>query len=148
MPQPRTGVSHYVKRTGIQEIPMRAVEVREVRPPRGVKKPLRWVLLTSERVRNFNDVWRVIEHYEQRSLVEEYHKCLKSGCRVESRQYRTGERLAPVIGLLSVLAVRLLQLKMTAHTDPEQPAANVVPKTWLTTLPLSAEIPQAHSLSA
>ncbi len=136
MPRPRTGASHYVKRTGIQEIPMWAVEVREVRPPRGVKKPLRWVLLTSERVQNFNDAWQVIEHYEQRPLVEEYHKCLKTGCRVESRQYRTGERLAPVIGLLAVLAVRLLQLKMVAHTDPEQPAAGVVPKTWLATLPL------------
>jgi hypothetical protein len=136
MPQPRTGTSHYVKRTGIQEIPMWAVEVREVRPPRGVKKPLRWVLLTSERVQHFNDAWRVIEHYEQRPLVEEYHKCLKTGCRVESRQYRTGERLAPVIGLLSVLAMRLLQLKMAARTDPEQPAADVVPKTWLAALPL------------
>ena len=47
---------------------------------------------------------------ELKPLVEEYHKCLKTGCRVEARQYRTGERLAPAIGLLSVLAVRLLQL--------------------------------------
>jgi hypothetical protein len=135
VPRPRSGVSDYARRQGVAEIPMRAVEVREVSPPRGVK-PLRWVLLTSEPVHDFSDAWRIIEHYERRPLVEEYHKCLKTGCRVESRQYRTGERLAPVIGLLSVLAVRLLQLKTAARTDPEQPAADVVPATWLAALPL------------
>jgi hypothetical protein len=135
VPRPRSGVSRYVQNRGLTEISMWAVEVREVSPPRGVK-PLRWVLLTSEPVRNFSDAWRIIAWYERRPLVEEYHKCLKTGCRVEARQYRTGDRLAPVIGLLSVLAVRLLQLKMAARTNPEQPAADVVPATWLTALPL------------
>lgn len=135
MPRPRSGVSRYVRDQGVMEIPMWAVEVREVHPPRSAK-PLRWVLLTSEPARSFNDAWRIIEWYERRPLVEEYHKCLKTGCRVEARQYRTGERLAPVIGLLSVLAVRLLQLKMAARTDPEQPAKGVVPANWLAALPL------------
>jgi hypothetical protein len=135
MPRPRSGVSRYARSQGVMEIAMWAVEVREVRPPQGAG-PLRWVLLTSEPVRNFNDAWRIIEHYERRPLVEEYHKCLKTGCRVEARQYRTGQRLGPVIGLLSVLAVRLLQLKLAARTNPEQPARDVVPATWLTALPL------------
>lgn len=135
VPRPRSGVSRYVRNRGLTEIPMGAVEVREVSPPRGVK-PLRRVLLTSEPAPTFNDAWRIIEWYERRPLIEEYHKCLKTGCRVEARQYRTGDRLAPAIGLLSVLAVRLLQLKLTARTDPEQPAADVVPPTWLAALPL------------
>lgn len=135
MPRPRSGVSRYARKRGVREIAMWAVEVREVDPPKGAK-PLRWALLTSEPVKDFNDVWRIIEHYQRRPLVEEYHKCLKTGCRVEARQYRTGERLAPAIGLLSVLAVRLLQLKLAARTDPEQPAAGVVPGTWLAALPL------------
>lgn len=136
MPRPRTGVSPYASQFGVEEIPMEAIEVREVRPPRGVKHPLRWVLLTSERVETFDDAWRVIGYYEQRPLIEEYHKCLKTGCRVESRQYRSGDRLAPVIGLLSVLAVRLLQLKMVAHQNPQQPAADVVPEKWRKALSL------------
>lgn len=135
VPRPRSGVSRYAQDRGVTEIAMWAVEVREVAPPRGVK-PLRWVLLTSEPARSFNDAWRIIEHYERRPLVEEYHKCLKTGCRVEQRQYRTGDRLAPVVGLLAVLAVRLLQLKTAARTDPEQPAAQVIPATWLAALPL------------
>jgi hypothetical protein len=97
---------------------------------------LRWVLLTSEDVRGYDDAWRIITWYEKRPLIEEYHKCLKTGCRVEERLYRSGERLAPVIGMLSVLAVRLLQLKMVARRDPEQPAAQVVPRDWLRAVPL------------
>lgn len=135
VPPPRSGISRYVRMRGVTEIPMWAVEVREVRPPRGVE-PLRWVLLTSEQVRGFADAWRIIEWYEKRPLIEEYHKCLKTGCRVEARQYRTGDRLAPVIGLLSVLAVRLLHLKTVAREQPERPAAEVVPAEWLTALPL------------
>jgi hypothetical protein len=133
--RPRSGVSRYVRMRGVIEIPMWAVEVREVCPPRGVE-PLRWVLLTSEPVRGFADAWRIIEWYEKRPLIEEYHKCLKTGCRVESRQYQTGDRLAPVIGLLSILAVRLLHLKMVARQQPEQSAAEVVPARWLAALPL------------
>jgi hypothetical protein len=135
MPRPRTGISHYVRDRGITEIIMYAVEVREVQPPRGVE-PLHWVLLTSEEVPGFDDAWRIIEWYEKRPLIEEYHKCLKTGCRVEARQYQTGERLAPVIGLLSLLAVRLLQLKTVARQQPEQAAARVVPASWLAALPL------------
>jgi hypothetical protein len=134
MPRPRSGTSRYVRDSGIEKITMWAVETREVQPPSGVE-PLRWVLLTSEAVRGFGDAWRILEYYEKRPLIEEYHKCLKTGCRVESRQYQTGDRLAPVIGMLSVLAVRLLQLKMIARKEPEQTAAEVVPATWLKALP-------------
>lgn len=135
MPRPQSGVSQFVRDSGITEIPMEVVEAREVKPPSGVN-PLRWVLLTSEPVGSFDDAWRIVEWYEKRPLIEEYHKCLKTGCRVEDRQYQTGDRLAPVIGLLSVLAVRLLQLKMVSRKDPEQLAERVVPKTWLKALPL------------
>lgn len=135
MPRPRSGISRYVRDSGISEIGMWVVEARETNAPRGTK-PLRWVLLTSEEVRTFQDAWGIIEWYEKRPLIEDYHKCLKTGCRVEDRLYRTGDRLAPVIGLLSVLAVRLLQLKTVARQNPEQPAAGVVPKDWLRAVPL------------
>jgi hypothetical protein len=135
MPRPKTGVSAYVRQSGVTEIAMWVVEGREVNPPPGVEA-LRWVLLTSEPVRSFNDAWRIIGWYEKRPLIEEYHKCLKTGCRVEQRLYRSGDRLAPVIGMLSVLAIRLLQLKTAVHHNPDQPAARVVPKQWLAMLPL------------
>jgi hypothetical protein len=135
VPRPKSGVSRYARNTGIEAVPMRVVEARETsHVPRGVE-PLRWVLFTSEEVTTFEQAWKIIEYYERRPLIEEYHKCLKTGCQVESRLYRTAQRLKPVIGLASVLSVRLLQLKQVARNEPDRPAAQVVPKRWLETLP-------------
>lgn len=75
--------------------------------------------------------WRVIGYYEKRPLIEAYHKALKTGCRLEVRQYRKSRRLEALCGMLSVLAVRLLQLKSVARVDPDRPAEHVVPQRWL-----------------
>jgi hypothetical protein len=129
MPRPRER-SPFVEKCGIQEIAMQVVEVREVDPPAEVQ-PLHWALLTSHEVRNFSEAWLVIGYYERRPIIEEYHKGLKTGCRVEERQYRTSGRLEAVTGMLSILAVRLLQLRTQARTDPDRPAEEVVPRRWV-----------------
>lgn len=121
----------FMQQCGIERVPMWVVEVREVDAPADVEEPLHWVLLTSEPVESFDDAWTVIGWYEQRPVVEDYHKCLKTGCRVEERQYETSERLEAVTGMLSVVAVRLLQLKFVARAEPERPAKGVVPSAWL-----------------
>lgn len=129
IPRPKH-ISEWIKESGIQEIAMWVVETREINPPPGVKAA-RWVLLCSEAVRNFETAWRMLEHYEKRWLIEEFHKALKSGCRLEERQYETAKRLEVVAGLLSVVAVRLLQLKTMAREDPHRPAKQVVPVRWI-----------------
>lgn len=130
LPQHR---SPWLRKCGITSITMYVVEAREVNPPKGVQ-PLHWVLYTSHAVACFDDAWRVIGYYEKRWLIEEFHKALKTGCRVEDRQYETGERLAAVAGLLSVVAVRLLQLKAVARVEPNRPASSVVPSLWIRAL--------------
>jgi len=134
MPRPRER-SPFVEKCGIREIPMQVVEVREVDPPAEVQ-PLHWVLLTSHEVKTFKDAWTVIVYYERRPIIEEYHKGLKTGCRVEERQYQTSGRLEAVTGMLSILAVRLLQLRTLARTDPQRPAEEVVPRRWVEMLRL------------
>lgn len=126
-------VSNWVKHCGIQGIEMSVVETREIAAPVGVK-PARWVLWTFERVESFADAWRVLKHYERRPIIEDWHKAVKTGCRLESRQYETAKRLEAVTGLMSVLAVRLLQLKTVARREPERPAEQVVPQRWITML--------------
>lgn len=121
--------SPFLKQCGIRQVPMSVVEAREVDAPPGVE-PLHWVLLTSEPATTFKQAWTIIEWYEKRQLVEEYHKCLKTGCRIEHRQYKTSHRLERVTGLLSIVAVRLLQLKSVARTHPDRPVEQVVPAAW------------------
>jgi hypothetical protein len=125
--------SAFVRALGPQPIAMSVVWVREVNPPKGTK-PLQWVLYTSLPVEDFEDAWLVIEYYEQRWLVEEYHKALKSGCGLTDRSLRTPERLEALTGLISVAAVRVLQIKSLARTDPDRPARAVIPPLWLALL--------------
>jgi hypothetical protein len=129
LPRPRE-FSPFVRACGIGEISMFVVEVLETEPPADVE-PLHWVLLTSHEVKTFQQACTVIGYYEKRPIIEEYHKALKTGCRLEERQYRTASRLEAVAGILSLLAVRLLQLRTTARTDPERPAEELVPPHWV-----------------
>jgi hypothetical protein len=125
--------TRYLRRIGPQHIAEWVVEAREIAPPKGAT-PVRWVLHTSEAVTTYEDAWRILGYYEARWLIEEYHKCLKTGCRLESRLYETAARLERVTGMLSILAVRLLQMKSVAAQQPDLPAERVVPAAWLAML--------------
>jgi hypothetical protein len=129
LPRPRE-YSPLVGQCGVLEIGMYVVEVLEPNPPANVE-PMHWVLLTSHKVSTFSQALQVIEFYEKRPIIEEYHKALKTGCGLEERQYRTSRRLTAVTGILSILAVRLLQLRTTARTNPTLPARQIVPLRWL-----------------
>ena len=129
MPTPREK-SPWVRELNPQPIAVNVVRICEVGAPNGVT-PIEWVLYTSLCVETFEQVWEVIEIYEARWLVEEYHKALKSGTRVTDRQLKTSGRLEAMVGLMSVVSVRLLQLKTQANANPTQPARQVVPRLWL-----------------
>lgn len=120
----------YQSQIDFQELTQWVVETREVDAPKGVK-PLHWVLWTSLPVTSFDDAWQIIEYYERRWLIEEFHKAIKTGCRLEARQFMEAHRLEAVAAFTCVLAVRLLQLKTVATTHPDLPAAQVVPAIWL-----------------
>jgi hypothetical protein len=129
MPIPRHH-SAYVKQTADGPISMQVVWVRETSRS-ATAKPIEWVLYTSLPVRTFQDAWQIIEYYECRWLIEEYHKALKTGCQVQSRLLQDSDRLETMVGLMSVTAVRLLQLKTVARQQPDLPAKKVVPTLWL-----------------
>jgi hypothetical protein len=125
--------SPYVKALDPEPLALSVVWVREDNPPNGVQ-PIEWVLNTTLPMTSYNQAWTVIEYYERRWLIEEYHKAIKSGCRVTGRQLKTKERLEAMVGLMTVTAVRLVQLKSIARTDPDRSAETVVPKQWIAML--------------
>jgi Transposase Tn5 dimerisation domain len=110
------------------------VRAWEEHPPADVKAPVEWMLLSSEPVESCEDALRIVDYYGCRWLIEEYHQCLKSGCKVEQRQLDDATRLKPLIGMLSVVAVRLLQLKNEVRMTPEKPAIECVPAELVHTL--------------
>lgn len=62
---------------------------------------------------------RVLMIYRRRWLVEELHKALKTGLRVEHSQLSDARRLGALIGILSVVAVFLFQQKLAARDQPQ-----------------------------
>ena len=120
----------YLKAIEFETLTQWVVEAWESNPPPGATR-LHWVLWTSLPINSFEDAWRVIEYYERRWLIEEYHKALKTGCGLESRQYQTAAKLEAVAGVIAVLAVRLIQLKVAARVEPMRPAEELAPKAWL-----------------
>ena len=125
--------SPYLRKCRPQPIATTVVWLREVDAPKGIV-PIEWVLYTSLAVTTFDDAWEVIEYYESRWIVEEYHKAIKTGCRVTDRQLKESDRLEAIMGVTALVAVRLLQLKSIANTTPDEPACRVVPSLWLTML--------------
>lgn len=111
---------------GVQQ-PLRGITVVEVReanqPPELKGKPLHWILLTSVVCESLAQAKRIIGRYTARWWIEEYHKALKSGARVENSQLKRASRLEPLIAVLAVVAVRLLNTKMLARAQPEGPEA-------------------------
>ena len=64
--------------------------------------------------------------YEWRwRTMEEYHKAQKTGCRMEDLRFETVPRLQAAIALLSVVAVRLLQLRWMRDACPNADAKAV-----------------------
>jgi len=95
------------------------VEAREVDAPEGVQ-PIRWVLLTNWPCATFQEAMRVVKAYTRRWLIEEYHKALKSGLRVEESQLSHPVRIQALFGILAVAGLRLLNTKLLAVTCPQK----------------------------
>jgi hypothetical protein len=110
-----------------------AVRVWELDAPQDVQ-PIEWILLSSVEVQGLADARRVASWYTLRWLVEEYHKCLKTGCRVEARQLESADRLSPLIGMLCVVATRLLRLKERSRSTPDAAALEHLPRPHVETM--------------
>lgn len=103
-------------------IACQVLRVWEENPPQG-PEALEWILLTTLPCETADDLVFVSQGYGLRWIIEEFHKCEKTGCQVEMRRLEHTDRLEPLIGLLSVLAVWLLRLKYVVEDAPEARAS-------------------------
>jgi hypothetical protein len=92
-----------------------------------VKDGIEWILLTNLPVNNAEEALEKTDWYSARWIIEEYHKCLKTGCAIEKRQLRTKDGLLAILGFLGVIATKLLALKFASRHDPHDLAKNHIP---------------------
>ncbi len=99
-----------------------AVYAREEQPPKGAAA-IEWLLLTTEEVGTAEEAVRMLDLYSRRWRIEEWHRVLKSGCKVQEHQHTTAERLKRVIAMDAVLAWRIQLATLLGREVPDLPCA-------------------------
>jgi hypothetical protein len=122
-----------------------AIYVLEENSPAG-EAPLEWMLLTSESVQTPDDAQCYLQWYRYRWVIEEWHRALKEGCRLERSQLDDVDDLQRLAALTGVLAVRMLQLRDLADKDSphaDDPAALrcSAPQIWIDVVSRLAGLP-------
>ena len=108
------------------------VHVWEESVPQGLE-PLEWYLLTTSPVESLEAARQILASYRLRWRIEDWHRILRSGCKVEYLGHRTGERIERAVSIKAVIAWRLV-----GWQTPELPAEVFFTELQLRVLPHSA----------
>jgi hypothetical protein len=100
-----------------EKLVYQVVLVEEVDPPAD-SEPVQWILITSLPVATERQVKQIIQAYCVRWQIEIFFRVLKTGCRIEKRQFETIEGIENVIALFMVIAWRIMYLTMLGRECP------------------------------
>ena len=101
-------------------MPLNLVHVQEIDAPSGVKS-IEWFLLTTLPVNSCQEAEQVVERYRLRWRIEDWHRILKSGCKVEFLRHQRGERIERAVTINAVIAWRLAAMTLLGRETPELP---------------------------
>lgn len=97
------------------------VHVCEDHPPESTRG-LEWFLLTTLPVESREEAERMLRWYGLRWRIEDWHRVIKSGCRVERLAHDSAERLERAIAMRLVIAWRIMLMTLLGREVPELPA--------------------------
>jgi len=87
---------------------------------------LDWWLGTNSPIHSTDDALQAVSDYEWRwPIAEEYHKVEKTGLRIEDQRFETKEAMFASLALMSVVAIRMLQLRYARDEQPDAPASQI-----------------------
>lgn len=114
----------------LPSIELHAVWAVEEHPPAGIE-PLEWMLLSTMPVSSTEEALERLQWYARRWGIEVWHKVLKSGCRIEERQFKSRENIERALALYSVIAWRILYAIMLSRAVPDAPCTALLePEEW------------------
>lgn len=87
-----------------------------------IGEKVEWFLYTDIEVNSVEDAVKVVQYYAIRWIIEIYHKILKTGLRAENLQLETAHALFAAISIMSIVGLRILDLRERLRMDPESPA--------------------------
>ncbi len=105
---------------GKEPISLWVVNVCEDTPPVGAEA-LQWFLLTTIEIKSVDDALNCVRWYCLRWRIEDWHRVLKSGCKVEDIAHKTADRLKRAIAINLVIAWRIMLMTLLSREAPEMP---------------------------
>ncbi|MEN8173770.1 MAG: IS4 family transposase, partial [Chloroflexota bacterium] len=114
------------------------VHALEENPPAHTKA-VEWFLLTTVNITSAADAERCLRWYTRRWRIEDWHRVLKSGCRIDDLAHETAERLRRAISINLVIAWRIMLMTLLGRELPELPADILFSDVELRTLHAYAE---------
>jgi hypothetical protein len=106
------------KHRGRKPLSLGLIEVREISKPPVGEKAAQWWLWTTLPARTLKQVCRVLKIYRARWRLEEYHRAMKTGCKVEKLRLQSAEKLMKAITLAAQVAVRAVRLRDQVKQAP------------------------------
>jgi hypothetical protein len=114
----------------LPEVTVNIVLVEETDPPDGCA-PIQWLLVTTLPIDDSNQVEAIVGSYCVRWQIEIYFRTIKSGCRIEERQFETLDRLMNCIAVYSIIAWRIMYLCRLGRDCPDMDCEIVFePSEW------------------
>jgi len=102
----------------LPEVTVNVVLVEEANPPEGCE-PIQWLLVTTLPIDRPEQIKLIVQAYCIRWQIEIFFRTLKSGCRIESRQFEELRRIANCLALYSIIAWRIMYLCRLGRECPE-----------------------------
>ena len=109
------------------------VHLREPSAPEDAK-PLEWFLLTTCAIHSIDDAQACLSWYCLRWRIEDWHRVLKTGCRIEDLAHHSAERLERAIAINLVIAWRIMLMTLLGRACPELPAQILLSEIEVTVL--------------
>jgi hypothetical protein len=106
---------------GTKALTLTVVHVLESSAPTGAQA-LEWFLLTTCEITTAEQAQECLRWYCLRWRIEDWHRVLKSGCRIEALQHKTAERLKRAIAINLVIAWRIMLMTLLGRECPDLPA--------------------------
>ena len=99
-------------------VAVNVILVEEVSPPSG-QDPIQWILLTTLPIVTDEQIRAGVNYYCGRWGIEVFFKTLKSGCRIEERQFEYLHRELNAIAVYTIVAWRVMALCRLGRECPD-----------------------------
>ena len=98
-----------------------AIHAWEEDPPPNAEA-VEWFLLTTKEITSPEKAMECVRWYCLRWRIEDWHRVLKSGCRIEDMAHNTAECLRRAMAINLVIAWRIMLMTLLGRETPELPA--------------------------